>query len=109
MHQNVLACSIAAFLVWNSAACAESFWLSPLHKTDSIGNNPSQYEQGTLLAITQTQAEAEEIAQQYDITLECWEDGMAQFSTERDVDEVIRQGRENGWPELSRNDFADLK
>ena len=106
MFKKIVSFTIAILFLWIGAACADSFWLRPLHKNES--EPPAAYQQGVLLAIAQTQQDAEAIAEQYGITLVSWDEGLAQFSTERDVNEIIREGKENGWPELSRNDFADL-
>lgn len=61
-----------------------------------------------LMALTDTRAEAEEIAGQYGITLASWQDGLALFFTEEDPEAVVRRGVKNGWPELSVNYQREL-
>ena len=61
-----------------------------------------------LMALTDTRAEAEEIAGQYGITLVSWQDGLALFFTEEDPEAVVRRGVKNGWPELSVNYQREL-
>ena len=56
-----------------------------------------------LMALTDTRAEAEDIARQYGITLVSWQDGLALFFTEEDPESVVRRGIKNGWPQLSVN------
>ena len=56
-----------------------------------------------LLAKTETEAEAEELAELYGITLVKYRNGLARFHTEEDPRAVIRRGQENGWPELTLN------
>lgn len=61
-----------------------------------------------LMALTDTRAEAEDIARQYGITLVSWQDGLALFFTEEDPETVLRRGETNGWPELSLNHQREL-
>lgn len=56
-----------------------------------------------LMASVESQAAAEELAQQYEITLVTYSNGLATFYTQEDPAEVIRRGQENGWPQLSLN------
>ena len=61
-----------------------------------------------LLCTTDTRESAEDIARQYGITLQSWSDGLAVFYTERDVQEVIEEGKRNGWPLLHLNMIYQL-
>ena len=61
-----------------------------------------------LMALTDTEKAAEEIAGQYGITLVSWQDGLALFFTEEDPEAVVRRGVKNGWPELSVNYQREL-
>lgn len=61
-----------------------------------------------LMALTDTRAEAEDMARQYGITLVSWQDGLALFSTAEDPETVVRRGAQNGWPELSVNYQREL-
>ena len=56
-----------------------------------------------LIGTAETQEEAEEIAALYGITLVAHSHGAALYQTDEDPWEVIRRGRENGWPELTIN------
>ena len=56
-----------------------------------------------LLCKAETEAEAEELAELYGITLVGFRNGLARFHTEEDPRAVIRRGAENGWPELTLN------
>lgn len=67
---------------------------------------PLYDEEAPLLGSAETQKEAEEIGTLYGITLVKFSHGTALYQTEEDPREVIRRGRENGWPELSLNYLA---
>lgn len=58
---------------------------------------------GQLLCRAESLEEAESLAELYGITLVSFNDGLAVFYTEEDPRDVIQRGRDNGWPELSRN------
>lgn len=58
---------------------------------------------GQLVCLADSKQEAEQIAQDYGIELLSFEDGVALFSTEEELMEVIRRGQENGLPALSYN------
>ena len=63
----------------------------------------SMYEEGTLLAMVESEEQAEEIAELYGITLVRIDDSLAKFSTDKDLNELIELGRKNGWPPLQPN------
>lgn len=64
----------------------------------------NEYVEGELLAIVETKEQAEEIADLYGITLKSWNTTkVAVFVTSRDIYDVIAEGKEKGWPELSPN------
>ena len=56
-----------------------------------------------LIKLADSQEEAEKIAKTYGIELVEFSFGVAGFHTDEDPEEVISRGKENGWPELSRN------
>lgn len=60
-----------------------------------------------LLCLADSREEAEKIAELYGITLLSYEFGTAVFSTQEDPREVIRRGQEQGWPELSLNQYYE--
>ena len=78
----------------------------PFLKTVEIGEDQMQSMQiaeNSLMASVDTQEEAEEIAEQYGITLVSFENGIAVYQTEEDPYDVITRGQENGYHELSVN------
>ena len=68
----------------------------------------NKYEENVLIAITQTKQDAEEIAEKCGITLESWENEVAVFYTEDDLDEIIRLAEELNLPPLSKNYIMEL-
>lgn len=56
-----------------------------------------------LMALVETEDEAEVIAEQYGIELVSFADGVAAFRTEEDPHEVIARGEENGFTQLYLN------
>lgn len=56
-----------------------------------------------LVALVDSEEEAEEIAEMYGITLSSYGFGVAVYTTDRDAGEVIREGIEKGYPELEVN------
>lgn len=60
-------------------------------------------EAAPLISRASSREEAQEVAQLYGITLLDFSHGAALYHTEEDPREVIRRGRENGWPELTLN------
>ena len=95
------------------SGCAGQAKPGPTEPTVAITQPPAQSGPETtetgepaepqLMALTDTRAEAEDIARQYGITLVSWQNGLALFSTEEDPEAVLRRGEKNGWPELSLN------
>jgi len=66
------------------------------------------YEEGTLLALVESEAQAHEIAGLYGIALISVEEGLATFHTEQDLMELIELGRENDWPPVQPNYIREL-
>lgn len=62
-----------------------------------------QYEQGVLLALVETQEEAERITELYGIELVSVEGSLAKFFTGQDIMELIELGETNGWPPVQPN------
>jgi len=57
----------------------------------------------SLMAEAETEADAQEIAEQYGIEFVSFENGLALYHTEEDPFEVVARGQENGYPQLSVN------
>lgn len=66
------------------------------------------YAEAQLLGEAETREEAEELAELYGITLVDYKNGLGRFHTEEDPRDVIRRGKENGWPELVLNRVTSL-
>lgn len=76
---------------------------------DTITSLPAEYSvEEPLMCSAESQAEAEEIAEQYGITLVSFSYGVATFHTEDDPRDVIQHGIEHAWPELSLNLIENL-
>lgn len=56
-----------------------------------------------LLALTENEEAAREIAEQYGITFVTYQNGVATYYTDEDPNEVIIRGEENGYPTLYIN------
>ena len=63
----------------------------------------SMYGEAQLMCEAASLEEAEDLAELYGITLMEYSRGVACFRTEEDPQEVVRRGKENGWPELVLN------
>ena len=63
---------------------------------------------GRLMCFADTEEAAQEIAQLYDIELIKFQNGVAVFSTEENLQEVIQRGVDNGWPKLSPDHKATI-
>lgn len=73
-------------------------------QTTSLETLPSSVsEEGQLIALAETQEEAQQIAKLYHIELVDFSFGVALFHTEEDPREVIQRGIDNHWPELALN------
>lgn len=75
--------------------------------TEVVGTE-QMYAKAQLLCEVESQEDAQALAELYGITLVEYRDGLACFYTEEDPREVIRRGKENGWPELTLNRVSTL-
>lgn len=98
---------------------AAALFLCSCHRSSSVDFIPKESQNPTtppsseseepeangsqLLYLTENPEEAARIAELYGIVLVRHFDGLAVYRTEEDPLEVIRRGRENGWPEISFN------
>ena len=76
--------------------------IAPWKDSDSKGIG-SVSEEGQLMGFAESQEDAEALAELYGIELVDFGYQIALFRTQENPREVIRRGRENGWPELSIN------
>lgn len=56
-----------------------------------------------LMAMVETEEDAKEIAEQYEITFVSFSDGIALYQTDEDPAEVIARGQEQGYTQLYLN------
>ncbi len=60
-----------------------------------------------LFCLADSAEEAKRIAELYGIELVEFSYGVATFHTDEPLNDVIRRGRENGWPLLERNTIKE--
>lgn len=78
----------------------------PFLATADIGNLasvPVPVADDPLIADVDTKEEAQQIAEQYGITLVSYGNGIATYQTDKDPFEVIAEGEKKGYPQLSLN------
>ena len=80
-----------------------AFPFLPVLEMSESEQQPLQTAENSLMALVDTQEEADEIAEQYGITLVSYENGVAVYHTEENPYDVITRGQENGYHELSVN------
>lgn len=61
-----------------------------------------------LMALTDSEESAREIAEQYGITFLSFEEGIAFYDTEEELAQVVRRGEENGYPAVYINYAREL-
>lgn len=64
---------------------------------------PAEIAEQPLMALANTQEEAQEVAELYEIELYSFEEGVAVYATDRDPYDVIAEGDKKGYPPLSVN------
>lgn len=77
---------------------------SPRGSVSSDTSTGETDEATELIAVVDSQEEAEEIAELYGISLSSYAFHVAIYTTDRDASEVIAEGEEKGYPTLSRNE-----
>lgn len=60
-------------------------------------------EEQPLMAMVETEEEAEKIAEQYGIEMVSFSDGVAVYQTDEKLADVLARGREQGYPQLYLN------
>lgn len=99
-YMALLVCAIS-LLSCLSLACCKS---APPTSEDAVVEKPKDnFAAGELVGMFDTEQQALEAAKLYDVKLKDFSYGTAVFSTDKDLDELLALGKENGWPELSKN------
>ena len=80
---------------------------NPKGKVTPMPTQPA-FEPGILLARVSTQADAEQIATLYGITLESVNGSLARFTTDQDILALFDLGQKNNWPALTPNYYRQL-
>lgn len=70
---------------------------------DGVSTGDTTTEETELLALVDSEEEAQKIADQYGIMLSSYAFGVAIYTTDQDVDALFQLGKEMGYPELSIN------
>lgn len=71
-------------------------------RSDVSSGSDSNFVSGGLMCAADSEEQAQEIAEQYGITLKSYGNGVAEFTTEEDPMAVIARGQKNKWTPLSR-------
>ncbi len=85
--------------------------IKPVEQADPVGIKPDAagvVSGEELLCLAADEKEAQAIADQYGIKLVNFNNGVATFTTDEDVQAVIQRGIDNGYPLLDRNDVIYL-
>lgn len=61
-----------------------------------------------LMALVDNEETAMEIAEQYGITFVSFQDGVATFYTDEDINQVLERGEKNGYPPVYINQKREL-
>lgn len=80
-----------------------AFPFLPQKQVQLQGVEAMEVSQEPLMAVVESEEEAQNIAEMYNITFVSFEDGIALYRTDEDIFEVIARGQENGYPQLSIN------
>ncbi|MBD5518425.1 MAG: hypothetical protein HDR07_08020 [Lachnospiraceae bacterium] len=74
-----------------------------VYAADIVDFEQTEIADNPLMALTETEEEAQGIAEQYGIDLVSFENGLALYQTNEDPFEVIARGEKNGYTKLSIN------
>ena len=74
-----------------------------VYAADISGFEQTEIADSPLMALVETEKEAQSIAEQYGIDLVSFENGLALYQTNEDPFEVIAKGEKNGYTQLSIN------
>lgn len=84
--------------------------LKPIDENGYVDDSTDSDDTSTneLIALADTREEAEEIAKLYGIELSTYSYGVATYTTDKNVTELMQLGEEKGYPELSLNHKQEL-
>lgn len=81
---------------------------SPLSEEESDFTPAKEEASPQLTALADTLEEAQEIAELYGIELDSYSYGVAAYSTDKDIDELILFGQEHNYPTLAPNQKIEI-
>lgn len=91
------------YVMFSYLGIGPAFPFLPEQEIEMDGVEMGNLAENQLMALVETEDEAEAIAGQYGIELISFADGVASYRTEEDPAEVIAMGQENGYPQLYMN------
>lgn len=98
---------MVALAGWYTAFCklgiGPAFPFLASAKMRSDDTIPAEIAEQPLMALVETQEQAQEIAELYGIEMISCEEGVAVYATDKDPYEVIDEGDKKGYPPLSVN------
>lgn len=98
---------IAVFGGWYVAFCefgiGPAFPFLPMAQLEEGDMISVELADHPLMALTETQEQAQEIAELYGIEMISFEEGIAVYDTDQDPYDVIAEGEKKGYPALSLN------
>lgn len=105
MKKKILVCCVvlAAVLIIVGVGGWKMGWFTKKENVQKVDMAEVTIRGAELTAMVDSTEEAEKIAVLYGIELQSYADGVAVFTTEEPVNEVISRGKEAGYPELSLN------
>lgn len=81
----------------------DSFVQQVPHFAETEQSSQDEKKETELIALAQDQEEAEEIAELYGIELLSFSDGVAVFTTDKELQDLMETGDINGYPTLTVN------
>jgi phosphatidate phosphatase APP1 len=104
----VILAAVAAGVVGYHSYTNRDIYAKELAETQELGLKPTSSAetedgQSELVAVVDSQLEADEISRLYGIKLKSYSYGVAVYTTDKDPAEVIRMGEEEGYPTLEIN------
>lgn len=103
----VIAAVVAFFVGWYVMFVhfgrGPAFPFVKVYASDISDFGQTEIADSPLMAVAETEEEAQRIAEQYGIELVSFENGLALYQTNEDPFEVIAKGEKNGYTQLSIN------